>query len=410
MPQTLEPDGLGTPRLELSERLTSIMRRELPSLADEIVRQIRDTIPEYARPLDGPYGRTLVSGVERALNGFFAWVESPRAPLDDICRKLGEFEAYEGRQLDTLESAYRVGAQTSWRRVMALHRRHDLPPATVPVLADALFAYMEELASLSLSGYREARARANPELEAARRRLLHLVLAGAPCELVAEHAEQAGWAVPERVTLIALPPGAPVVRTLLDGDLLADVEGAGPYLLIPGPLTADRRATLGLAVAESKAAAGLTVPLARAADSLRWARQALSLVHSEIIDDGPLTLCANHLETLWLAADGPLIDQIARRQLARMGHLTERQRERLTETLRVWLCTRGTAAQVGDELGVHPQTVRYRMRQIEQILGDELADPDARFALEVVMRALWLRAQAVPAGGPGEREATGDIH
>jgi len=410
MPQTLEPDGLGTPRLELSGRLTSIMRRELPSLADEIVSQIRDTIPEYARPLDGPYGRTLVSGVERALNGFFAWVESPRAPLDDICRKLGEFEAYEGRQLDTLESAYRVGAQTSWRRVMELHRRHDLPPATVSVLADALFAYMEELASLSLSGYREAKARANPELEAARHRLLPLVLAGAPRELVAEHAEQAGWAVPERVTLIALPPGAPVIRTLLDADLLADVEGAEPHLLVPGPLTADRRAMLGLAVAEAKAAAGLTVPLVRAADSLRWARQALSLIHSEIIDDGPLTLCANHLETLWLASDGPLIDQIARRQLARMGHLTERQRERLTETLRVWLCTRGTAAQVGEELGVHPQTVRYRMRQIEQILGDELADPDARFALEVVMRALWLRAQAVPAGGPGEREATGDIH
>lgn len=409
MPQTLEPDGLGTPRLELSERLTSIMRRELPSLADEIVSQIRDTIPEYARPLDGPYGRTLVSGVERALNGFFAWVESPRAPLDDICRKLGEFEAYEGRQLDTLESAYRVGAQTSWRRVMELHRRHDLPPATVSVLADAVFAYMEELASLSLSGYREAKAQANPELEAARRRLLHLVLAGAPRELVAEHAEQAGWAVPERVTLIALPPGAPVIRTLLDADLLADVEGAGPHLLVPGPLTADRRAMLGLAVAEAKAAAGLTVPLVRAADSLRWARQALSLIHSEIIDDGPLTLCANHLETLWLASDGPLIDQIARRQLARMGHLTERQRERLTETLRVWLCTRGTAAQVGEELGVHPQTVRYRMRQIEQILGDELADPDARFALEVVMRALWLRARAVPTGGP-EREATGDIH
>ena len=66
------------------------MRRELPSLSEEIVSEIRDTIPEYARPLDGPYGRTLRSGVERALNGFFAWVVSPDAPLDDICRKLGE--------------------------------------------------------------------------------------------------------------------------------------------------------------------------------------------------------------------------------------------------------------------------------------------------------------------------------
>ncbi len=408
MPQTHESGGLNVPRPELSERLTTIMRRELPSLADEIVSEIRDTIPEYARPLDGPYGRTLRSGVERALNGFFAWVVSPSAPLDDICRRLGEFEAYEGRQLDTLQSAYRVGAQTSWRRVMALHRAHDLPPATVSELADALFAYMEELASLSLSGYRQAKARANPELEAGRRRLLALILTGSPRrDLLAEYAEPAGWAVPERVTLVALPPGAPVIRPLLDEDLLVDLDGAEPHLLVPGSLTPGRRARLELALAESRAVAGLTVALARAADSLRWARETLGLLRAEIIDDGPLTLCEDHLVTLWLASDGPLIDQIARRQLARMGHLTERQRERLTETLRVWLCTRGTAAQVGEELGVHPQTVRYRMRQIEQILGEDLADPDARFGLEVVLRALWLREQAFPAG---QEETAQDVH
>jgi hypothetical protein len=393
MPQTLEPDGLNRSRPVLSGRLMAIMQRELPSLVDEIVSEIRDTIPEYARPLDGPYGRTLRSGVERALSGFVDWVESPGAPLDDICRKLGQFEASEGRQLDTLQSAYRVGAQTSWRRVMALHRRHDLPPATVSVLADALFAYMEEVASLSLEGYLEAKAQSNEEREAGRRRLLQLILTGsaAPRDLVAEHAEPVEWRVPDQVTLVALRPGAPIVRTLLDDDLLVDLDGAEPHLLVPGPLTADRRAMLELAVAESKAAAGLTVPLVRAADSLRWARQTLGLIHSEIIDDGSLTLCEDHLVTLWLMSDGPLIDQIARRQLARMERFTERQRGRLTETLRAWLRTRGTAARVGEDLGVHAQTVRYRMRQIEQTLGEDLADPDARFALEVALRARWLR-------------------
>lgn len=396
MPQTLEPEGLDAPRPELSEKLTSIMQRELPSLVDEIISDIRETIPEYARPIDGPYGRTLRSGVERALSGFVDWLMCPGEPLDDICRKLGQFEAYEGRQLDTLQSAYRVGAQTGWRRVMDLHRRHDLTPATVSVLADALFAYMEKLASLSLKGYLEAKAQSNDELEAGRRRLLRLLLTGsaAPRDLVAEHAGPVGWAVPDRVTLVALRPGAHIVRTLLDDDLLLDLDGAEPHLLVPGPLTDERRRSLELALTESRAATGLTVPLARAADSLRWARQALTLVHDEIIDDGPLTRSEDHLVTLWLMSDGPLIDQIARRQLARMDGLTGRQRERLTDTLRAWLRTRGTAARVGDDLGVHPQTVRYRMRQIEQTLGDDLADPDARFAIEVVMRALWLRDRA----------------
>ncbi|GLY88696.1 helix-turn-helix domain-containing protein [Actinoallomurus iriomotensis] len=402
MPRTLEPDGLNWSSSDLTERLTAIIRRELPSLTQEIVGEIRDGIPEYARPIDGPYGRTLRSGVERALAGFVVWLGSPDALPDDICYKLGRFEAYEGRQLNVLQSAYRIGAQTGWRRVMALHQRYDLAPATVSVLADALFTYMEELASSSVRGYREARAQLNDEMQAGRRRLLRLIVDAAPHDLLAEHAESVRWVLPDEVTVVVLRPNAPIVRTLLDDDLLTDLDGTEPYLLVPGPLTADRRAMLELAVAESKAAAGLTVPLDRAPDSLRWARQAFGLVHSQIIDDGPLTLCANHLETLWLFTDAPLIDQIARRQLAALDHLTARQRERLVETLGVWLRTRGTAAQVGDELGVHPQTVRYRMRQIEHALGDDLADPDTRFATEVALRALWLREQA------REYDAAGD--
>ena len=410
MPQTVEPDGLNRARPELAERLMAIMRRELPSLVDEIVTEIREAIPEYARPLDGPYGRTLRSGVGRALAGFIERLGSPSAPPDDICYKLGWFEAYEGRQLDTLQSAYRIGAQMGWRRVVALHHRHDLAPTTVSVLADALFAYMEELASSSVSGYLEAKAQLNDELQAGRRQLLRLIVDAAPRDLLAEHSESARWVLPGEVTVVVLRPSAPIVRTLLDDDLLIDLDGTEPYLLVPGPLTADRRAMLELAVVESKAAAGLTVPLDRAPDSLRWARQALGLVHEEIIDDGPLTLCANHLETLWLFADAPLIDQIARRQLATVDHLTKRQRERLVETLRVWLRTRGTAAQVGDELGVHPQTVRYRMRQIEHALGDDLADPDTRFAVEVALRALWLREQAFRPDEDVDPGTERDIH
>jgi hypothetical protein len=391
------------------DRLASVIRQELPALADEIVAEIRDTIPEYARPIDGPYGRTLRSGVERALGGFVDWMLGAGASADDIHHKLGRFEAYEGRQLDALEAAYRIGAQTGWRRVMALHREYGLSPSSVSMLADALFAYLEKLSSLSLTGYLEAKAELNDELEAGRRRLLRLIVTvPAPSrEMVAEHAEQAGWAVPDRVTLVALRSGAPLVRTLLDDDLLLDLDGAEPYVLVPGPLTGERRATLGQAVAEAKASVGMTVPLARAADSLRWARQALGLIHANIIDDGPLTRCEDHLVTLWLLADIPLVGQIARRRLAGLDDLNPRQRERLTDTLRAWLRTRGTAARVGDELGVHPQTVRYRMRQIEQILGGELSDPDARFAIEVVLRALWLRERTAPTSDDSSFALTG---
>jgi DNA-binding PucR family transcriptional regulator len=39
------------------------------------------------------------------------------------------------------------------------------------------------------------------------------------------------------------------------------------------------------------------------------------------------------------------------------------------------------------DLHVHPQTVRYRLTRLRELLGEALDDPDARFELEVVLRA-----------------------
>jgi DNA-binding PucR family transcriptional regulator len=44
---------------------------------------------------------------------------------------------------------------------------------------------------------------------------------------------------------------------------------------------------------------------------------------------------------------------------------------------------RATAA----ELFVHPQTVRYRLGRLRDLFGAALEDPDARFELELALRA-----------------------
>jgi DNA-binding PucR family transcriptional regulator len=36
---------------------------------------------------------------------------------------------------------------------------------------------------------------------------------------------------------------------------------------------------------------------------------------------------------------------------------------------------------------VHPQTVRYRMRQLRDLFGERLEDPDSRFELALALRA-----------------------
>jgi PucR C-terminal helix-turn-helix domain len=408
MTRTLDPGGLAERSAPLPPRLARIMRPELPSLAEEIVAEIRRAIPEYARPLDGPYGHVLRISVEHSLSAFVDRVAAPPGTpagmpaVNDgsagTARMLGQYEAHEGRSMDSLQAAYRIGGQVAWRRVMKVAPRHDISSAVMSRLADALFVYLDELAALSLEGYLEARARPIPAMDDRRRRLLHRLVDEPGCD-VAEAAEAAGWTVPAEVTLVAVEPEARCVWTALDEDVLADLECAAPHLLMPGPLTAARRTMLDAAVPGRRVAVGLTMPPAQAADSLRWARQALSLALDGVFDDEPVVLCEENLVTLWLLSDPALVEQLTRRLLGILDGMTPGQQDRLTETLRTWLVTRGTAAEIAELLHIHPQTVRYRMRKIEQTFGEELEDPEARFGIEVALRAAFLRSRR-PSPGP----------
>ena len=587
----------------LSAALADILRPELGSLADEIIGQLREKIPEFARPIDGPHGQIMRTGVEQTLTSFVDLVADPAAPpsgRDEVALMLGKHEAEEGRSLDSLQAAYRIGAQAAWQRVMEVGHRAQLSSTVMSALADAVFRYMNDLATVSYAGYREVRARTAETQQAARRRLLQLILDRddpVPLRALADLAEVACWPLPDRVIAVAIArarPGArsdvrsdtrsdarsearsearsdaqpdtrsdtrsdvrsdaqpdtrsdvrsgarsdarsdaqpvtrydarsdarsdarpdtrsdarsdarsgtrpdtrsdarsdtrsgtqpvtrsdarpdtrsgtqPVTRSDARPDtrpggwsdarsdtrpdsrsdtrpdtrsdarsdtrpngwsdtqsedqpgtragtrsgardtapsaltlseqmsdnkeVLASLDEPQPHLLVPGDAGAHRWAALEAQLGRRRAAIGLAVPLADAADSLRWARQALALAENGTIDAGPLVFCEDHLVTLWLLSDAALADQVSRRHFAALEALPARQQERLTETFGAWLETRGTAAEIADRLQVHPQTVRYRIRQLERTLGDQFGDPNARFAMEMVLRVMRLREE-----------------
>jgi hypothetical protein len=388
------------------------MQPELPDLAREIISEIRSRVPEYARPMDGAYGHVLQVAVQRALASFFDWVADPTAPRDQrdhLCRMLGQYEAREGRSLDSLQAAYRIGVHVSWRRVMSVGLRSGAPSAVMSWLADAGLAYMDELSSLSLQGYLEAKAQSGQSQQELRKRLLRLIVEWPPASAraIAQLAEIIGWPVPDEVTLVALEPGYDCMLELPD-DCLQDLGGPQPQLLLPGGVDSSGRAALAAALAGHRSAVGLSVSMTEAAHSLRWARRALALSRAGTIDAGEVTFCEDYLVELWLLADEPLIDQLARRRLAGIADLSAAQRQRLTETFSAWLETTGTAPAMAERLQVHPQTVRYRMRKLEQALDGQLSDPDSRFALEAVLRATRLRDRTASDAPPGPEEPPGN--
>ncbi|GAB3437076.1 helix-turn-helix domain-containing protein [Actinophytocola sediminis] len=400
-------DGGALPR-----RLADILRPELASLATEIVDEIRAKIPAYARPLDGPYGKSIRAGVQHATSLFIEQIANPDTSAQkcyDVHHKLGQNEMREGRSLDDLQAAYRVGARVSWRRMMRVGKRNGLSSSVMSQLADAVFAYMDKLASVALDGYLEAKATSAGALETWRRRLLGMVLQtpSAPPAAIAELAQLIGWTVPERATPIAvhaLPgTGHNQRKPTLDNDVLADLDGIEPRLLVPGAVTDGRLATIRAGLPGCRLSVGPCVRLDTVVYALRWARKALTLAQQGVIADGQVIRCEHHLSTVLVHSDDLLLDTLRDRLMAPLAGLTVKQRERTLETLRAWLDTRGSVPDMAGQLAVHPQTVRYRMRQLEVSFGDLLHDPTQRFELELVLRAAPAGRIAPVVPAPRER-------
>jgi hypothetical protein len=384
----------------LPPEVARIMRPELPGLADDIIEAIGRAVPDYARPLEGPFGQGLRVGVEEALRQFVEMVEHPDAGREagrEVYVNLGRGEMRAGRRLDALLAAYRLGARVAWRRLAAAGQRAGLEPQTLYLLAESIFAYIDELSGDSIEGYAREQAAAAGETQRRRRRLVGLLVQDPPADrgAVEATAADAGWPLPRALAALAIVgDDADRLATRLGPDaLVAPTAGAsgpqsgGPAILcalVADPDAPGRRAQLEAVLDGRPAALGPTVPWPRAALSFERARATL------LLDGEPtegLAVAGDRLVDLMMAADRQLAADLTERSLAPLDAETERSRERLAVTLSAWLRHRGRTEEVARALHVHPQTVRYRLGRLRELFGDRLDDPDARFELELALRA-----------------------
>jgi hypothetical protein len=385
----------------LPAQVAEVLRLESPVSIAEISSAIQSEVAEYTRPLDPLYARTLGQAVQHAVDTFIGRVARPGTPTTAILaefRGIGAAEAREGRSLEPLQAALRLGARVGWRRLCVVAAAHGLDMLALGRVGEAIFVYLDELAAASAQGYLDARMEFAGERERRRRRLLDLILAepAAPAEAVAEAAAAAGWALPRQVVVVALEeqhpdtPMLPGPAPALPDDVLLDWSRREPCLLIPDPDGPGRMTAAGRGLAGWAAAIGPAVPLARAATSLRWARRALDLADRGIIDSPGPVRCDDHLSSLMIFGDEELTRALCAARLAPLQRLRPAQRDRLADTLLVWLQNGCNANEVALQVHVHPQTVRYRLRQVDDLFGDELRDPDRRFELEIALRARQL--------------------
>ena len=370
--------------------LADAIEPELPEATEEILATIALEVPEYARPLEGAFGVAIRTGVSEALRQFVELIRDPAAGRDsgrDVYVGLGRAEFREGRTLDSLQSAYRVGARVAWRRVSAVARRAKVDPEQLGLLAEAIFAYIDELSADSVEGYAQAQREQEGERQRRRRELLALLLRDPPAAdpEVRSAAQAAGWRLARSAAPLAVAEGdlARVGRRLSADALVATVGGVG-CALVSG---ATRGAELERATRDVAAALGPTVPRAELGEAWSIASAALRAVEAGAIESDGLLVADEHLPEVLLFESGGLAERLAQRRLAQLDDLTPAGRARMEETALAFVQHGGNAAAMARALHLHPQTIRYRLNRLRELFGDELNDPDARFELELALRS-----------------------
>jgi hypothetical protein len=382
------------PWRNLDPEVAGVIEPVLPAVSEQILEAIGKEIPEYSMPLEGAFGRGVYRGVGEALRQFVALIRDPdgdRGPSREVYIALGRGEFENGRSLDSLQAAYRIGARIAWRLIAGAGLDHGLDARTLSLLAESIFVYIDELSADTTEGYAAAQSERLGERLRRERQLVAALLRTPPtppAEL-ASLGRASGWRIPLTASTVSCQERdlAEITRFLPIDVISATVDGLG-CLVFPDPDGPGRIRQLEQTLAERGAALGPAAAPEGLAASWRLARSAQRAIADGAIGAEGLVHVDQHLVELALYESRDLIARLRDERLAPLQTLTPKARSRMALTTAAWLEHRGNAAEMARELRIHPQTARYRVARLRELFGDGLDDPEVRFELELSLRGL----------------------
>ena len=385
--------------LALNDQVIAALQAGLPEVAERTVAAVTVEVPSYADAFSGRMGQRIEGAVQMALGAFLQLAarsdeSDPEPPLSaalDGAYELGRGEARQGRSMDALLAAYRVGARVAWRELSGTAVNGGLPPLTIARFAELVFAFIDELSAASVSGHADELASSDRERRRGLDRLGRQLLAGAPIDMLLSSAETVGWPPPETLTAVLVPSAQ--MRGVLSRfghstlQLSEDLPGIDPadpvVLLLISDMHGPNRSRLLRDLQGRRAVVGPARPWSQAQASFQRILQAREVLPpgegSDVLDTEA------HLVALVLGANREVAAELRRNVLAPLSHLRPNTAERLAETLRSWLLHQGQRDAVAADLIVHAQTVRYRMSQLREIFGERLNDPHSVLELIVAL-------------------------
>lgn len=392
------------PWRRLPADLASALGSRFESTVEAVALGVNE-VPGFARTGEAKFERDVHLAVRSALEHFLDLVgsDAPALPtsVHETFVALGAAEARDERSPEVLLTALRTAGRGLLRAAAsALDSDRETSSEELLDLADAVTAYVDALVAAATDGYaRQLREQAG-ETDRRRRVLGELLLRGdvaAAAALAA--AAEAGWADLGTLVPVLLPLAHARdarFRYGADGVVVERTEDA--VLLV----RAGRRTTRKQLTATWRGRSAVVGP------ALDWHRMPEGVRLAELTttlgvadpQSAPVFV-DDHLAALCLRGEPGALAILAAQRLAPLNHLPPSTRGRLETTLHSWLLNWGSRPEVARDLFIHPQTVSYRVRQLRELLGDDLDDPVVRSELLLVLTERAVSAGAATRHGHG---------
>lgn len=370
---------------QLSE-VGALLGDRVDELAARVVAAIRSEVEFYSRTVVVPED-LLLADTAANIRFVFSALEAGTAFDTTPAVNTGAKRAAAGVPLPAVMDAFRVAAHELWAVMVDLAGQAPGISAQALLRSTELFWQAQDRYTTAMTNaYREQAMSQTLEDEAERAALAEALLEGRPT---------GGRSLWEIAQLLRIPAHGPYVviaaslpqvgKQALPG-VASMLRGIGVYSawrLLPDiqigiaqvPSAAEHGRVIDLLQRISTTKVGVSPQypdLADTAQQLRYARFALAAratrdARVTVFDDSVLGIAAVSMPEV----SGRLSEAV----LSGFDDLPESERAVLFETFRAWTNTGGSVQQASEVLVCHPNTVRYRLRRIEERTHRSLSNP-----------------------------------
>jgi hypothetical protein len=283
-------------------------------------------------------------------------------------------------------AGFRVGSRTLWQALLDIaDSDSSVDPRALLGVASRIWEAQDVYTEAMVAGYRRRAAQEVLDNEAEKAALTEALLDGRLSTQASLWEVADLLRLPTRGPFVVVAAQAPSVgRQALPGIAvkLRSVDLYSAWRLLPDqqigiahvPSERSRDELLEILRRSSSARVGVSQQfddLADTAAALRHARLALNgrggTTEVMVFDDSVLAIAA---------VMAPEIDiELAASVLGSLQDLPPEDKDVLFKTFRAWMNHRGSHAAAAAELFCHPNTVRYRLRRIEESTGRDLSAP-----------------------------------